>query len=937
LEKELGNTNDFLQEQSYLLTCWVESTLSRYTLSATSAQEIGDLAQVAPPELRDLETALCEIIEFINQLDTFSILNRNAIQKFLQTPCHSVRFLKLAQSAGRLLYLQPWLETAARVQDLLALVREAEKNHDDASATRSLLLGSISPTALGCTSEEVHNNISIDDSATLMVVMTSPVSYMENQAMLYSVLQVAILYGSAMCIKSLLEEITAPLDEAGCGHQDVLHQLIIQASRPETLQPTRLSDLREIFRELSPYQHHLLLSKDWRERYPLHYAAQHGFSELCSQIMKHMEPMAILDPDISGLTPLHLAVSSGHVDVVRLFLDFDIVKAMMVENTTGNLLHVAIQAGFTDIAKCLLALGKGHNFEKKHGWTPLYHAASTGKIEEVEALLAMPVGPVLDLTEPCRQWSPLIVASARGHAGIVKLLLQAGADVMMRDTRGWSALEHAAYRAHMPIVDILQQAISVSAEEAGCTRTPMSFPSLKATGTYRPTYFTDDASIVENSSSTTVFVNIGTFDLESKNQAFRLEPFMEFGQAKPGNLSTQYLLEISGSPGQQQPYTIQLPFLGDLCESTWIFSTPDPDNMQLSFKLFRTLRTKTPSQQLAAFGIARLDSIKGWFRPERQSLRRETSIALATPDGRFAGSIGFTFVVSTPYQPPTGCSGSAAAAAAATAVRTRQQQQRLHQAPRTQVVGHRGLGWNTPAFGAEKAGQPRRLQLGEHTVASLAASLDQGADYVEFDVQVTRDGVPVIYHDWHVSETGLDVPVHAMTFRQWMAVSESLTDGYKGDMEEEGIDEGCDAVEGGGKRTGRGRARSLGARLGHRGKDLVDRMKHTVEYARRHNKGNIRGECIHDAFTTLRELFEKFPEDVSFDIELSKCIVHPPLPPEDAKSLVILSAATRTHTSMQEPSHLAILYPFLTATLNPQNTPCSGNASTGRWSPTGSR
>lgn len=53
---------------------------------------------------------------------------------------------------------------------------------------------------------------------------------------------------------------------------------------------------------------------------------------------------------------------------------------------------------------------------------------------------------------------------------------------------------------------------------------------------------------------------------------------------------------------------------------------------------------------------------------------------------------------------------------------------------------------------------------------------------------------------------------------------------------------------------------------------MAERMKHTVEYARNHNKGNIRGDCIHDAFTTLHELFKKFPENVNFDIELSKLV-----------------------------------------------------------------
>jgi glycerophosphodiester phosphodiesterase len=46
-----------------------------------------------------------------------------------------------------------------------------------------------------------------------------------------------------------------------------------------------------------------------------------------------------------------------------------------------------------------------------------------------------------------------------------------------------------------------------------------------------------------------------------------------------------------------------------------------------------------------------------------------------------------------------------------------------------------------------------------------AASL--GAEYVEFDVQLTKDLVPVIYHDWVLSETGLNIPVNAVTLEEF--------------------------------------------------------------------------------------------------------------------------------------------------------------------------
>lgn len=68
-------------------------------------------------------------------------------------------------------------------------------------------------------------------------------------------------------------------------------------------------------------------------------------------------------------------------------------------------------------------------------------------------------------------------------------------------------------------------------------------------------------------------------------------------------------------------------------------------------------------------------------------------------------------------------------------------------------------------------------------------------------------------------------------------------------------------------------SRSLAGHPDHSRAALAERMKHTVEYSKSHMKGNIRGDCIHDMFVTLRQLFEKFPEDVSFDIELSKSAV----------------------------------------------------------------
>jgi glycerophosphoryl diester phosphodiesterase len=51
------------------------------------------------------------------------------------------------------------------------------------------------------------------------------------------------------------------------------------------------------------------------------------------------------------------------------------------------------------------------------------------------------------------------------------------------------------------------------------------------------------------------------------------------------------------------------------------------------------------------------------------------------------------------------------------------------------VIAHRGASGTVP----------------ENTCLALATAMDLGADMVEMDVQLSRDGYPVIFHDWHLA------------------------------------------------------------------------------------------------------------------------------------------------------------------------------------------
>ncbi|XP_044014465.1 glycerophosphocholine phosphodiesterase GPCPD1-like isoform X1 [Aphidius gifuensis] len=86
-------------------------------------------------------------------------------------------------------------------------------------------------------------------------------------------------------------------------------------------------------------------------------------------------------------------------------------------------------------------------------------------------------------------------------------------------------------------------------------------------------------------------------------------------------------------------------------------------------------------------------------------------------------------------------------------------------------VGHRGAGTSF------KHEMKNCANVRENTIASLKTASLHGADMVEFDVQLSKDMVPVIYHDFHVSISlkrkkqidamdMLEIPVKDLTLEQ---------------------------------------------------------------------------------------------------------------------------------------------------------------------------
>ncbi|MCJ1381262.1 Glycerophosphocholine phosphodiesterase [Xylographa soralifera] len=176
----------------------------------------------------------------------------------------------------------------------------------------------------------------------------------------------------------------------------------------------------------------------------------------------------------------------------------------------------------------------------------------------------------------------------------------------------------------------------------------------------------------------------------------------------------------------------------------------------------------------------------------------------------------------------------------------------------TQVVGHRGSGANTAAY--------TNLQIGENTIQSFLSAAALGASCVEFDVQLTKDFVPVIFHDFLVMEAGGDTPLYTLNLKQFLHLSEAQSS--RGDLASMAETRNMAKTKEGSGYSRKPRSRSLGAYDESRSEDLVQRMKYTESAMEGAHKGNLRGQSIQGVFPTFEDLFAKLPESIAFNIEM---------------------------------------------------------------------
>ncbi|KAI5968177.1 GDE1 [Candida pseudojiufengensis] len=679
------------------------------------------------------------------------------------------------------------------------------------------------------------------------------------------------------------------------------------------------SGLLYILNKLDDKDKNLIISKDHYNRTPLHYSAQYGLVQVTNILLDFYTKWKLIDKTISidnidewgdqeSLTPLHLSIIGKHPKTTEILIKFNSANTL----TCPDLLLLSVKLNSSRILNSLINDGKidiNYTNIKHRNETALYIATKLNLYDVVEFLLES--NSNTEIGEKIFGWTPIFIAACEGYKSIVQLLIDYDANHDIVDDSGWLPMEHACLRGHLEVADLLRPKnenlllYDTYHPEKNLPRIPSeaASPLLQAT-----THSKDDLDfnnsidklpeshkhavnefykqLKNNNSSNNVsrsvspkrrkkykpiksfghrylgedekliLITLGTTDLRDDNVPVELNK-ISLAKSFATELDTALSLSITCRHKlTNQP--VEPSVVVDLPLEDYHGSATDPITFKLNNNLqvediiitFDLIPTYQVNKKILGRAIALLKDAYTKVGPNLRSLNNNITIPIIESTNLdILGLIRFEYLQVLPFKHH--------------AMNIARSDTYWKQLVSTRVIGHRGLGKN-------ESGR-QSLQLGENTVESFIAAASLGASYVEFDVQLTKDLIPVVYHDFTVAESGVDIPMHLLTLEQFLGLNKTR-EKTNHSMDDEILI------------RSKPRAKSsfqlqngLNHHTHHHNEDFIDkefesqineRMKLTKTWKNKGYKGNARGTSIASNFVTLKDLFKKLPKNVGFNIEL---------------------------------------------------------------------
>src|SRR5882672_10759486 len=160
-------------------------------------------------------------------------------------------------------------------------------------------------------------------------------------------------------------------------------------------------------------------------------------------------------PQVDGMTALHWATYQDDRENAALLVSAGAnVKAVNRYGVTP--LSLACTNGNAEIVELLLKAGADPNAALPGGETPLMTVSRVGSLASVKALLSR--GATVDNKDDRRGQTALMWAAAEGHARVVEMLIEVGADLHHRLPSGFTPLLFAVREGRTDVVRVLLKA-----------------------------------------------------------------------------------------------------------------------------------------------------------------------------------------------------------------------------------------------------------------------------------------------------------------------------------------------------------------------------------------------------------------------------------------------------------------------------------------------
>lgn len=454
-------------------------------------------------------------------------------------------------------------------------------------------------------------------------------------------------------------------------------------------------------------------------RTPLHYACMYGHVAMAGALMES-RPNTIDHLDHDNFTPLIHAIVHHQFHCAQQLLAYG--ARIDPESESDHVpLNLACQYGSVTIANLLLEK-QAKLLPDAEGLFPQHLVARSGQSPDTLLMLER-YGADLDQRDKLYQWTPLFHAASEGRVDCIRTLLERGVDVQILDEKGFSAMYYATWEGHLQCMKLL------SSTDAGILDVPRltTKHSLISPVPESSTPVPLDADGIPDLSLPPPIIPLRRYGHNFlDNKTFIQLSFEAVGSdAIVFYHDSKYpaaRLTISSKSSDVIPRNIMLPIQEDF--KIISFQIDNLDSFAIDFDIFPTFGSKV---------IARSVALPSLFSAIASSSGL-CCLPLFDPRLRAIGQISFSFQVIKPF----------------------------HGIPLD--ITHFATYWRATS------------QLDTHPNAFITGSSLSG-DYVQLFVQLTSDGVPVLYPRWSINHYGMEFPIVRMSLEQYLSLGSQHVSG----------------------------------------------------------------------------------------------------------------------------------------------------------------